>query len=101
SILQLYNKQQKLNAYFIVFLCLQYDIDTAVYKNVINKMYTDDLGVGNQSLGNLLSRYDDVSIKIRLNPSENLPRTVRSPDGNQLRDPLIFRDSNNSKSAGI
>ncbi len=92
SILQLYNKQQKLNAYFIVFLCLQYDIDTEVYKNVINKMYTDDLGVGNQSLGNVLSRYDDVSIKIRLNPSENLPRTVRSPDGNQMVSTHFFQD---------
>ncbi|PKQ75935.1 KAP family P-loop NTPase fold protein [Aeromonas sobria] len=92
SILQLYNKQQKLNAYFIVFLCLQYDIDTEVYTNIMNKVYTDDLGVGNQSLGNLLSRYDDVSIKIRLNPSENLPKVVRSPDGNQMALTHFFRD---------
>ena len=92
AIINNYIVDTKVNLVFIIFLCVLYEMDPSTYKKIIERKLSISKGGAEPSLDELFRYYDNTHLTVQLNPRENIPASIPSPDGFKHVSVMVFEN---------
>lgn len=92
AILNNYLVDAKVNLAFIIFLCVLYEMDPSIYKKIIEGKLSISKGGAEPSLDELFRSYGETHLTVQLNPRENIPDIIPSPDGFKHVSVTVFKN---------
>lgn len=92
AILNNYLVDAKVNLAFIIFLCVLYEMDPSTYKKIIEGKLSIRKCGAEPSLDELFHSYDETHLTVQLNPRENIPDIIPSPDGFKHVSVTVFKN---------